>query len=269
MPDVTQSRHDAWSAGEAYDRYMGRWSRAIAPLFISWLAPPRGCAWLDVGCGTGALASTIVQACEPSSLLGVDPSEGFVAQARKNVGDRRANFAVGDAQNLPLSDGSVDTAVSGLVLNFVPDRAKALREMRRVVREGGLVGFYIWDYPGGGVEFLHAFWSAAVELDPGAAELTETMRFPFCTREGVTELAAASDLRGADVTGLETPTVFADFDDFWRPFTLGAGPAPGYCANLPADARERLRRRLFETLKPAPDGSIAMSARAWAVKAVV
>ena len=269
MSDVAQSRHDAWSAGDAYDHYMGRWSRAIATLFLDWVAPPPSCRWLDVGCGTGALSAAIMQRCAPTALHGVDPSEGFIARARLNVRDDRASFVVGGARELELVDSSVDFAVSGLVLNFVPDGAKAVNEMRRVVRAGGLVGFYVWDYPGGGVEFMRAFWSAAIALDPSAADLSEAARFPFCTREALLELAADCGLRNPEGTALEAPTVFADFDDFWRPFTLGAGPAPpGYCASRATDARERLRQRLLETLSAGADGHIAMRVRAWAIKAV-
>jgi SAM-dependent methyltransferase len=266
---MSQSRHDAWAAGDAYDQYMGRWSRRIAPLFLDWLDAPKRARWLDVGCGTGALSAAILNACEPHSVQGLDASEGFVAQARANVADARAQFAVGDAQMLHLPEAQFDVAVSGLVLNFVPHRAKAVAEMRRVTRPGGVAAFYVWDYPGGGVEFMRAFWTAAAELDPNARDLGEGLRFPFCSREGVLELAEQGGLANAECAALETSTMFADFDDYWRPFTLGAGPAPGYCVSLDPQAREALRQRLSDTLKRQPDGSIAMKARAWAVKATV
>jgi SAM-dependent methyltransferase len=264
---MSQSRHDAWSAGEAYDRYMGRWSRAIAPLFLDWLAAPKGARWLDVGCGTGALSGAVIAACAPQSIHGVDPSDGFVAQARADVADPRASFSVGDAQALAAADASVDAAVSGLVLNFVPDKPKALAEMARVVRPGGALGFYVWDYPGAGVGFMHAFWSAAAALDPAAAALNEAARFPDCTHAGVCALAEQGGWRAPESTALEAPAVFADFDDFWRPFTLGAGPAPGYCVSLAPEAREALRQRLSDTLPRQRDGAIHTTLRAWAVKA--
>ena len=184
----------------------------------------------------------------PRSVTAVDPSEGFVAHARRNAADLAPSFLFGDAQDLPVEDASRDAVVSGLVLNFVPDRARALAEMRRVARPGGRIGFYVWDYPGGGVEFMHAFWTAAAGLDPAAGELAEDRRFPFCEPEALTRLAADAGIAGVACTPIETRSVFRDFDDFWRPFTLGAGPAPGYCVKLPADARERLRETLRSRL---------------------
>jgi SAM-dependent methyltransferase len=267
-PMVETSRHDAWQAGDSYDAYMGRWSRKIAPRFLDWLGAPRGVDWLEVGCGTGALSSCILADCEPRSLLCVDPSEGFIAKARTNISDARAEFQLGDAQALAAETASRDAVVSALMLNFVPAKEKALAEMKRVGRGGAVVGFYVWDYPGGGVEFMRAFWNAAVSLDPGAKDLTEGARFPFCTPDGLTTLAKGAGLARVQCVALEVPTVFEDFEDYWRPFTLGAGPAPGYCASLDPSARQRLREKLFESLPRHEDGSIHLKTRAWAVKTV-
>lgn len=266
---VETSRHDAWQAGDSYEAYMGRWSRPIAGRFLDWLGMPGRLDWLDVGCGTGALSETVVARCDPGSLIGVDPSDGFVAKARQTVADPRADFRVGDAQALPLDPESRDVTVSALALNFVPDRVKALQEMKRVTRPGGTVAFYVWDYPGGGVAFMRAFWQAATALDPAAEDLTEDRRFPFCTPDGLGDLAEKAGYGVLSSTAIEAPTVFRDFDDYWRPFTLGAGPAPGYCMSLADDARERLRERLRETLPYDRDGTIPLTVRAWAVKTVV
>ncbi len=263
------SRHDAWQAGDSYNLYMGRWSRQIAPVFLDWLDPRDGLDWLEVGCGTGALSAAIVAACSPKSLAAVDASPGFLATAEAGVTDPRVTFLVADAQALPLAADSADIAVSALVLNFVPDRAKALAEMSRVVRPGGKVAFYVWDYPGGGVEFMRAFWTAASELDPSVRELTEDRRFPFCTRVGLAELARGSGLAAVESLPIEVPAVFADFEDFWQPFTLGAGPAPGYCMSLDPEARQRLEEKLRDRLAPDADGRIPMKLRAWAVSGVV
>jgi SAM-dependent methyltransferase len=263
------SRHDAWQAGDSYDAYMGRWSRRVAPRFLDWLGAAGGLDWLEVGCGTGALSAAILAQGNPKSLISIDPSEGFVAKARANVPDGRARFQVGDAQALDLETGSRDVVVSALVLNFVPDREKALAEMKRVVRPGGTIGFYVWDYPGGGVEFMRAFWNAATALDPAARDLTEDRRFPFCTPDGLAALAARAGLAPVDCAPIEVPTVFKDFDDYWRPFTLGAGPAPGYCMSLDPERRERLKEALNASLPRRADGAIALKTRAWAVKAAV
>lgn len=261
-----KARHDAWQSGDSYDAYMGRWSRQIAPRFLDLLDTPDACRWCELGCGTGALTAAIVGRCNPASVLAIDPSQGFVAAARQNLAAAQVQFRTGDAAGLAtLPSADFDVAVAGLVLNFVPDRIAALREMRRIVRPGGTVAFYVWDYPGGGVEFMRAFWSAATALDPDAADLAENRRFPFCTRDGLLGLACDAGLDEPAITALEADSIFPDFEDFWRPFTLGAGPAPGYCVSLPAEARARLRTKLSEDLPRQKDGSITLKTRAWAV----
>ena len=265
----TTSRHDAWAAGDAYERYMGRWSRLLAVRFLDWLAAPAGAAWLDLGCGTGALTQTILARASPRSIVAIDQSADFVAHARAATSDEevRMRFDVADARKLPLPDASVDVAASALVLNFVPDRVAALRELARVVRPGGLLSFYVWDYPGGGMGFMNAFWKAAIALDPNAAELGEGRRFPFCTPEGLSALCAEAGLPPATVAPIEIETRFSSFEDLWLPFTLGAGPAPGYCVSLPEDKRAALKERLRRDV--GGDGPISFTARAWAVKATM
>ncbi len=270
MTDTTRhdARHDAWQAGDSYDQYMGRWSRQIAPRFLDWLDAPVGLEWLDVGCGTGALTAAILSRCQPKHVVSVDPSQGFLAKARANVSaDPRAEFLVGDAQSLPVEAHSKDVIVSALVLNFVPDRSKALAEVARVARPGSIIGFYVWDYPGGGVGFMRAFWEAAAALDPAASDLAEDRRFPFCTRDGLRGMANEAGLTSVEVCGIEMASVFKDFDDYWHPFTLGAGPAPGYCMSLAPEARQRLREKLSQSLPRQADGSIHLTTRAWAVRA--
>ena len=263
---VGQSQHDSWSAGNNYDQYMGRWSRKVAVKFLDWLAANDGGHWVEAGCGTGALSKEILTRCAPQRLLGVDPSEDFVLQAQKNIPDKRAEFRVGDAQALPVEDSSCDFVASALVLNFVPDKPLAVREMQRVTRPGGTIGFYVWDYPNDGVEFMQAFWNAAIELDPQAAELAEGRRFPFCTPDGLHEIVRDTGLRDVESVDVTVETNFQNFEDFWLPFTLGTGPAPGYCAGLDVTARENLRARLQSQLAPDSASSIELKARAWALK---
>ena len=138
--------------------------------------------------------------------------------------------------------------------------------MRRVTRPGGLVSFYVWDYPGGGMGFIERFWKAAAELDPKAADLDEGRRFPFCTEAGLRQLCGECGIANATVAPIEIETQFSSFEDFWQPFLLGAGPAPGYCKSLSEDARERLRQNLVRQLG---EGEIALNARAWAMKAPI
>ncbi|MGH7306623.1 MAG: class I SAM-dependent methyltransferase, partial [Candidatus Rokuibacteriota bacterium] len=149
----------AWNSVDAYERYVGRWSRQVAIAFLRWLALPRGLAWADVGCGTGALAATILNLGAPSAVFGVDSSEGFVSEARRRIGDPRARFEAADATRLPWESGACDVTVSGLVLNFVRDHESMAREMARVTKPGGRVAAYVWDYAGG-MQMMRHFWDA-------------------------------------------------------------------------------------------------------------
>ncbi|MCR4267291.1 class I SAM-dependent methyltransferase [Nitratireductor sp. ZSWI3] len=261
------SEHDAWSAGIGYDSYMGRWSRQIAAKFLTWFAPPQGADWLEIGCGTGALTETVLATSAPRSILATDRSEDFLAHARNAIVDPRARFKVADAQSIPLEDGSMDVAVSGLVLNFVPDAVAALTEMRRVLRRDGILAFYVWDYPGGGIGFIDTFWKAAAEIDSEVRNLDEGARFSFCTEAGLSTHCWEAGFDSVEIVPLEIATEFEDFEAFWHPFTLGAGPAPGYCMSLDDALRARLKARLAE--KVGLQGPVRQVARAWAVRALV
>jgi SAM-dependent methyltransferase len=263
MPEARSA--DVWRAGAAYEPYVGRWSRRVATAFLDWLAVPAGARWLDVGCGTGALAAAILAEDAPGRVVGVDPSEGFLAFAADRLADPRVEFRVGDAQALPVEDGGFDVAVAGLVLNFVPEPARALAEMRRAVRPGGAVAAYVWDYAEG-MQLMRRFWDAAVALDAAAASLDEGPRFPLCRPDALRALFEAAGLEEVEVRAIEIATPFRDFDDFWSPFLGGNGPAPAYCMSLPEPARAALRERLRATLPSGPDGRIELSARAFAVR---
>src|SRR6266705_1771517 len=178
---------DTWSSGDTYEPYVGRWSRLVARDFLGWLSAPDDLRWLDVGCGTGALTETIVSRCSPDAVVGVDRSEEYLAYARARVTDPRVSFRAGDAQALPVKDGEHDAAVSGLVLNFVPDQARAVREMKRALSAGGTAAAYVWDYAGE-MQLMRRFWDAAVALDSGALELDEGRRFPIARPAPLVEL---------------------------------------------------------------------------------
>lgn len=259
------SRTDVWASGDAYEPYVGRWSRLVARELLAWLGVPPGGRWLDVGSGTGALSAVILEAAGPREVVGVDRSAGYVAHAVERIRDRRARFQVGDAQDLPLRDREFDVAVSGLVLNFLADPARALGEMRRAVRPGGTVAVYVWDYAGR-MELMRQFWDAAVALDPPARELDEGRRFPICRPEPLTALFERASLEAVENRAIDVPTVFRDFDDYWSPFLGGQAPAPGYCMALPEDRRRALRERLRAALPIRTDGSIHLVARAWATR---
>jgi SAM-dependent methyltransferase len=258
---------DTWERVDPYESYVGRWSRRVAPKFLAWLEIPAGQRWLDVGCGTGALCAAIVDHCAPSSVIGIEPSEGFLKTARENLAGR-ASIQPGSATVIPLDDGAVDVVVSGLVLNFIPDPHAALTEMVRVAASGATVGAYVWDYAGK-MELMRYFWDAAVELDRDAVRLDEGTRFPLCRPEALMELVTSAGLDRAAVTAIDIPTPFASFEDYWRPFLGGQGPAPAYAMSLDDGARTLLRERLRSSIPVQPDGSLALSARAWAVRGTV
>jgi SAM-dependent methyltransferase len=254
-----------WTVGDAYEPYVGRWSRLVAREFLAWLAIPPGGHWLDVGCGTGALSATILSLASPETVTGVDQSEGYVAYAREHVPDGRAAFKVGDAQHLPFEDARFDAVVSGLVLNFLPQPGRAVVEMARVARPGGVVAAYVWDYAGQ-MQLMRHFWDAAAELDPAARELDEGRRFPLCQPEPLEQLFRAAALREVAARPIDVPTLFLDFDDYWSPFLGDQGPAPGYAMSLSEERRAGLRERIRARLPRAADGSIPLLARAWAVR---
>ena len=258
---------DHWQDGSAYEGYVGRWSRRVAERFVPWVDVPRGASWADVGCGTGVLTRTIIELASPESVIGVDPSAGFLRTARASVRDSRVEFVEGSGGALPLLDESTDAVVSGLVLNFVPDVGEALTDMRRVAKREGTVAAYVWDY-GGEMQLLRRFWDAAGALDAAAVELDEAVRSPLCRPDALERAFGAAGFDEVEVAGIEVPTVFRDFDDYWTPFLGGAGPAPGYVLSLDDEARERLRDRLFDTLPREPDGTIELIARAWAVRGI-
>ncbi len=254
---------DTWERGSPYERYIGRWSRLVAPAFLTWLGRPHDERWLDVGCGTGALCAAILDRCAPASLTGVEPSEGFLGLAAQNLGDR-VRLRAGSAAALPLDDASCDVVVSGLVLNFVPDTAAGLAEMRRVTAPGGTVAAYVWDY-GGEMEIIRIFWDCAVALDPACAGLHEGPRFPLCTPAALRAAFEAAGFANVATTALDARAEFRDFDDYWQPFLGGQGPAPAYVASLSDDRRAALREALRARIAAPRAGPVTLRARAWAV----
>ena len=258
---------DTWERGNPYEQYVGRWSRQVAPRFLSWLNVPPQQRWLDVGCGTGALSAAILDSCSPVSVAGVEPSEGFLQKAKDQLAGQ-VLLSRGNAEQIPLEDGAVDVAVSGLVLNFVPDARAALREMARVTGAGGTIAAYVWDYSGK-MEMMRHFWDAAVEIDPAAAKADEGARFPLCRPDALAELFAVAGLGGIEVTSIDITTAFASFDEYWRPFLGGQGPAPAYAMAQGEKARADLRDRIRARLPLRADGSLSLIARAWAVRGAI
>jgi SAM-dependent methyltransferase len=261
---MTTERPNLWGAGDAYDRYMGRWSRRVAPAFLAWLDVPARRSWLDVGCGTGVLTAAVLETADPAAVLGVDSAASFLDVARERLPDGRADFRTGDAQALPVEDGGFDAAVSGLVLNFVPDKVSAVREMTRAVAPGGTVGLYVWDYAGH-MQIMRHFFDEAAELDPGAAAYDDGIKAPVCRPGPLRALFETAGLDGVEVRPIDVTAAFDGFDDYWAPFLGGTGSAPKYCMSLDEDARARLREAVRRRLPTGPDGEILLAIRAFAV----
>jgi len=247
--------------GAAYERYMGIWSQLAGETFLDWLAPAPGLRWLDVGCGNGAFTEMIVERCAPASVWGIDPSEGQLAFARARPASRLAQFRQGDAMALPFPDDTFDVAVMPLVIFFVPDPAKGVAEMARVVSPGGAVTAYSWDMLGGGFPYdaLHAEMRAmgvAVPVPPSRD----------ASRLDVLQgLWTGSGLTAVETKEITVQRTFADFDDYWT--TVFGGPSVGrqLKAMAPED-RVRLKDRMRAHLPADAAGRITHAARANAVK---
>ena len=256
---------DKWQAGSTYEDFMGRWSRVLAPRFVSWLPTRPGAHWLDVGCGTGALSEAILLGARPASVVGCDPSEPFIEHARQRNADPRVSFVVGGVDDLPTRPGGFDSVTSALALNFFPKPEAAIDEMHRITAIGGIVSACVWDYAGR-MEFLRRFWDSAAALDPTARDLDEGSRFQICRPDALEALFRDGGLRDVACESIEITTQFSDFADFWTPFLGGTGPAPSYVASLQSRQREALADHLERSLSRERDGAICLTARAWAVR---
>jgi SAM-dependent methyltransferase len=254
---------------EAYERFMGRWSRLVAPPFVEFTGLPERGRMLDVGSGTGSLAFAIVERKGRVNVLGIDPSRQYVAYAMsRNTFRNRAGFEVGDAQELQFPGASFDAALSLLVFNFIPDPKKALAELRRVTRPGGRLSAAVWDY-GAGMRMLRTFWDAAVQLDPEAEKLDEK-HMPLCRAGELSDLWRQGGLEEIREQPIEVRMRFGSFADYWDPFLLGQGPAGAYVRRLDPGKRLALRDEVKRRLSLASENmSFLLPARVWAVCGIV
>ena len=253
-----------FSDGEAYERMMGRWSRAAGEIFLGWIAPPPGLRWLDVGCGNGAFTELLVTRCAPSTVTGIDPSEGQLSYARSRTNARTADFRQGDAQSLPFKDNEFDACTMALAINFIPDASKAVAEMVRVVRHGGLVATYMWDILGGGFT-MEPLRRALDEIGiPTSMPGADVVRI-----ENLDRLWNEAKLNEVATRRIEITVSYADFDDFWNANTGISNSVSNAVARLsPADL-DKLKDRLRAKLLTDTDGRISYGACANAVKGSV
>lgn len=263
---LAEAEGKMFSASAGYERFMGRWSRILAAQYIAFAGVRDGDRVLDVGTGTGSLASTLEKNLPSAEITGVDPSEGFIAFARKNA--RRARFEVGDAQQLRFAEASFDRTMALLVLNFIPDHARAIREMRRVTRPQGSVSACVWDYDAG-MEMLRFFWDEVVALDPAMAPKDE--RHMKLSRQGqLGELWRSAGLVDVEEQPIVIEQAYGSFLDYWEPFLKGAGPGGAYVVSLPEARRQSLEARMrARLLGERQDGPFVLKARAWCVRGEV
>jgi SAM-dependent methyltransferase len=249
----------------AYERAMGCWSRAVAPAFLDWVAPPSGARWLEVGCGTGVFTELVVDRCAPAMVSAVDPSSAQIDHARRQPVARRVDFQMGDAQALPFADGGFDVVAAALVINFIPDRPRALREMRRVARTGGIVAGYVWDFaaersPSGPLRVgMRQFGIDVPEL-PGARDSSLDALDVLFRDAGFESVATRS---------IEVTLRYSSFDEFWQAQTPSYSPTTRIIAAMTTSECARLKETVREGLSVHGDGGIEYSARAHAIQARV
>jgi SAM-dependent methyltransferase len=250
--------------GAAYERMMGVWSRLVGEVFLDWLSPPTGQRWIDVGCGNGAFTELVAERCEPSMILGIDPSEGQLSFARSRHTAGVARFQLGEAMALPCDDASFDAAVMALVIFFVPDPAQGVAEMKRVVRPGGAVSAYVWDVlePGGfPLQPVHEVISA-MGGKPALPPRSDV------SRSGpLRDLWTDAGLKDVKVREITVSRTFKDFDDLWASAQIAIGMSPSL-REMSAEETRRFQDRLRVRLPASASGRITYASRANAVTGV-
>jgi SAM-dependent methyltransferase len=251
------------SAG--YERFMGRWSRAAAPVFLDWLGVPPGARWLDVGCGTGILAEAVLQRCAPVSVHAIDPAPAQIAATAARTSAGAVRYLVADAQRLPFDDGSFDVVASALVVNFIPDRTAAMLEMRRTARDGGCIAAYVWAFdedlsPSGPLR--RAMLSLGIDVPP----------IPGVEASGIAALQvlfAAAGLVHIETCTIEVCLGYTHVADFWQSQTPSYAPTTKLIAAMDEKDRARLMKAVDAAFPAGPGRGIEYTARANAIKARV
>ena len=261
---MAQTRID-FVDSSGYERFMGRWSRAVAPHFLRWIKPPRGARWLDVGCGGGILTEVLLDLCEPASVIGIDPSSFQVEQATRGPAGARAEFRQADAMSLPFPDESFDIAAAALAINFIPDPLRGLEEMRRVTAPGGMVAAYVWDFtrelsPSGPLRQALRAYGAEVPAIPGTAHTS---------LQALQSLFAHAGVLSIQSTTVDVTLAYADFADFWEAQTPGYSPTTKIIECMTEIERRALKRAVREALSIGPHGKIEYAARANMIRATV
>ena len=247
--------------GAGYERMMGVWSRLAGDIFLDWLAPRPGLRWVDVGCGNGAFTELLAARCSPAGIQGIDPSEAQIAFARGRPSAGVADFQTGDAMALPFPENSFEAAVMALVIFFVPDPARAVAEMARVVGPGGTVSAYAWDVVGGGLP------AASIQAEMRAMGVTPPLppSFEASRLQSLRSLWSEAGLEKIETREISVQRTFADFEEFWTINLLGPSIG-GVVASMPKGDAELLKKRVSARLPADANGRITSAARANAVK---
>ncbi len=246
--------------GAVYERMMGKWSGLIGATFIDWLSPPPNLRWVDVGCGNGAFTQLLAERCVPLSVDGVDPSEGQLAFARERLTTPVAKFRHGDAMALPFPDDTFDAAVMALVVFFIPDPAKGVAEMARVVRPGGLAAAYVWDVvSGGGPSEAVMVQMSGMGLKPLRPPQVEAS-----TQEGLHALWRQAGFVDLNAAVVRTRRTFDDFEDYWSTTISVPNIAPILATTTVAEVAQ-LKSRVREQVPIQSDGRVSIEARANAI----
>ena len=255
----------AFDDARAYEHFMGRWSRAAGTTFLDWIAPPKNASWLDVGCGTGAFTKLVIEKCDPLAIVGIDPSTAQINFALTQPAARQVTFRVAEAQSLPFPDHSFDIVAAALVVNFISDVQRALGEMHRVGRPGGIVAAYVWDFGAGRAPNS----SVAIALRQIGASVPPMPGTKYSSLDALRATFWRAGFDSIEINSFEVTITFSDFEDFWSGQIPSFSPLAQIVATLPEFDRVRLRQQVREQWPAAADGRIACSARANAVKARV
>ena len=251
-----------WNDALGYEAYVGHWSRVIAPRFLAWLTLPSRLKWLDIACGTGALTSAILECCDPSEVVGLDGSAEYLASAQRSCGDPRVRFVLGDANVLQFPSTSFDVCVSGLALNFIAFE-RSLAEQHRVLRPGGTIAAYVWDYAGE-YEFARRFWDAALSIDSRAVAYDPGRKAAICREDKLREALAALGCSEVETCVFDHTGEFQSPEAYWNAFNGRQGSTAEYLALLTDEERLRLKASLLSTMNP--QEPVKLKIRALAVK---
>jgi SAM-dependent methyltransferase len=258
-----------WADGDAYEKFMGQWSRLSGLDFVKWIAPDSGLKWLDVGCGTGAFTSIVLEGCSPGLIVGIDPAEVHLADAKLRVMDDRVEFRVADALALPFGDDEFDIAASALVLNFVPDQGKMVAEMARVVRPSGTVAAYVWDFAGGKGVSQHIGAAVAAQNTQASGQASNIQNTESTRLEALSDLFVEAGLKAVETRPIEITVTFENFEDYWSSNTGFTSPVGNFVKSLSPDDCDRFMGEVKERLPIGNDGSIQYMARVSAVRGIV